>query len=115
MDINSLNAAYSELYTQKSSQSASKLEGNLSADFENKTDEELMDACKEFEAYFLEMMFKEMMKTIPQSEESSSYGSNMLDYYKDSMIQEIASESTETNGLGMAQMLYEQMKRNYEV
>ena len=39
--------------------------------------------------------------------------SSFWDYYKDNMIQEIASDSTEQEGLGLAQMLYEQMKRNY--
>ena len=34
----------------------------------------------------------------------------MVDYYKDNMLQELASMSTESGGLGLAQMLYEQMK-----
>ena len=37
----------------------------------------------------------------------------LVDYFKDNMIQELATQSTETNSLGLAQMLYEQMKRNY--
>lgn len=115
MDINSLNSAFADVYAGQNSKSTAKLEGNLSGDFSTKTQEELLDACKEFEAYFLEMMFKEMMKTIPQSEESSSYGTNLMDYYKDNMIQELASQSTDTNSLGLAQMLYDQMKRNYDI
>ena len=55
------------------------------------------------------------MKTIPESEETSSYTTNLMDYYKDSMVQEVASASTEQNSLGLAQMLYEQMKRNYNL
>ena len=39
----------------------------------------------------------------------------MLDYFKDEMIQKVAEDSTEQNSLGLAQMLYEQMKRNYGV
>jgi len=37
----------------------------------------------------------------------------MTDYFEDQMIQNIASESTEQSSLGLAQMLYEQMRRNY--
>ena len=74
-----------------------------------------MDACQQFESYFLEQMFKEMLKTIPKNEELSGSSSTLLDYYKDEMIQNIAAESTEQNSLGLAQMLYEQMKRNYEL
>ena len=72
-----------------------------------------MDACKQFEAYFLEQMFKEMVKTIPKSENSSGSTNSMLDYFKDEMIQQVAADSTEQNSLGLAQMLFEQMKRNY--
>ena len=74
-----------------------------------------VSACKQFEAYFLEQMFKEMMKTIPESDETSSSNSQLMDYYKDEMVQQIASDSTEQNSLGLAQMLYEQMKRNYNL
>jgi flagellar protein FlgJ len=60
-------------------------------------------------------MFKEMMKTVPKSEETTSYGSNLTEYMKDNLLQEIAADSTEGNSLGLAQMLYEQMKRNYDL
>ena len=75
----------------------------------------LMDACKQFEAYFIEQMYKGMMKTIPTNEETSNYTSTMMDYYKDQMVQSMAEESTAQGGFGLAQMLYEQMKRNYGV
>ena len=116
MDISNISAMYQN-YGQTAAGSAtgnqiSQLQGK---DMSQATDEELMDACKEFEAYFVEQMFKEMVKTIPESENTSSYTSNLMDYYKDNMIQEIASESTEQGSLGLAQMLYEQMKRNYNL
>ena len=117
MDISSLygsSALDSTAYTNAANQTASKIQNQVSgADYTKATDDELMDACKQFEAYFLEQMFKEMMKTIPESEDTSSSNSQLMDYYKDEMIQNIATESTETNSLGLAQMLYEQMKRNY--
>ncbi|MBQ7955035.1 MAG: rod-binding protein [Lachnospiraceae bacterium] len=114
MDISGITAAYADIYTKQQNQTASKLETELDADFTQKTEDELMDACKEFEAYFLEMMFKEMMNTIPKDEDSaSSYASGMMDYYQDSMLRELAGQSTESSPMGLAQMLYEQMKRNY--
>ena len=79
------------------------------------TDAELMDACKQFEAYFLEQMFKSMMDTVPKNEEMSGSGSALMDYYTDEMVQQLASDSTEQNSLGLAQMLYEQMKRNHNL
>ena len=117
MDISSLygsSALDSTAYTNAANQTASKLQDKLnSSDYSKATDDELMDACKQFESYFLEQMFKEMMKTIP--EDTSSSNSQLMDYYKDEMVQQIASDSTEQNSLGLAQMLYEQMKRNYNL
>lgn len=82
------------------------------------TDEELMNACKQFEAYLLEQVFKEMQKTISFGDDEDSgaglslASSNALvDYFKDQTIAEVAGNSTERNGLGIAQMLYESMKR----
>ena len=115
MDIGNMSSAYNDLYASASKTASSKLEGQLKSDYSNATDEELMDACKKFESYFLEQVFKEMVKTIPESESSSSSNSTMLDYFKDEMIQKVAEDSTEQNSLGLAQMLYEQMKRNYGV
>ena len=39
---------------------------------------------------------------------------SMMDFYKDKMIQSMAEETADQNGgLGLARMLYEQMRRNY--
>ena len=108
MDIGNITSTYKDIFASASNASASKLEGQLKSDYSNATDDELMDACKQFEAYFMEQMFKEMVNTIPNSSTT-----NMLDYFKDEMIQKIAADSTEQNSLGLAQILYEQMKRNY--
>ncbi len=113
MDIGNLASNYSDLYTSASRQATDKLEKDLKSDYSKATDQELMDACKKFEAYFLEQVFKEMMKTVPENEERAASTSNMLDYYKEQFVQNIAAESTEQSNLGLSQMLYEQMKRNY--
>lgn len=113
MDIGSMNASYSDIYKTATNASVSKLENQLGTDYSKATDKELMDVCKQFEAYFLEQVFKEMAKTVSLTETSSSANSTMMDYYKDQMIQTLAAQSTEQNGLGLAQTLYDQMRRNY--
>ena len=114
MDIGGLNSNYTDYLTSgvKNSQ-ADALRDQLKTDYSKATDEELMNACKQFEAYFLEQVFKGMQKTVPESQFSSSATSSLVDYYKDNMIQELAKQSTETNSIGLAQTMYEQMKRNY--
>lgn len=113
MDISSLTSTYNDIYGASANQSASKLESQLKTDYANSTEEELMDACKQFEAYFLEQVFKEMVKTIPNENGGDESSASMLDYYKDQMVQNLATDSTEQNSLGLAQMLFEQMRRNY--
>ena len=115
MDFSNVASMYTDTYANASNRAADRLQNKLDgADYTKATDDELMDACKQFEAYFVEQMFKEMMKTIPSESESAGSVNSMMDYYKDIMIQNIAEETADQNGgLGLAQMLYEQMRRNY--
>ena len=102
-----MTSSYKELYSN--SAQLSKLETTVKSDPNGMKDEELMDACKQFEAYFLEQVFKEMQKTVHKSEDQNS----LMEYFEDQYVQKIAEDSTENNSLGLAQMLYEQMRRNY--
>ena len=115
MDIGNINSTYDNIYKSASNASASKMEDQLNTDFTKATEEELMNVCKEFEAYFMEQVMKSMWKTVPESEETSGANASMLSYYKEEMIKQTAMDSTEQNGLGLAQTLYEQMKRNYGI
>lgn len=115
MDIGNITNAYTDLLKTQSSRTASQIEQQAGKDLSGASDEELMDACKKFEAYFVEQMFKEMAKTIPDSDNTSSYASQITDYYKENMIQQISEAETEQGNLGLAKMLYEQMKRNYSL
>lgn len=75
----------------------------------NASDEELMEACKSFEAYLLEQVFKGMEKTILKDEEKEN---DYLMQFSDMLYEEYAKEATKSQGIGLAQMLYESMKRN---
>ena len=97
---------------------ADKLQGSLEkTDYSKSTEDELMNVCKEFESYFVEQVFKALEKMVPESEDSSG-ASSYMDYFGDMLTQEYATAATESDngrGLGIAQMLYEQMKRNYNL
>lgn len=115
MDFSNIIGMYADTYANAANQRAAGLQDKLKdADYAKATDAELMDACKQFEAYFIEQMYKGMMKTIPTNENNSNYTATMMDYYKDQMVQAVAEETTNQNGgFGLAQMLYDQMKRNF--
>ena len=97
-------------------------------------DDELMEVCKDFESYFLEQMLKSMVKMTKvdgdtddsnlysslfgMTDNSDSGMSTLSSYFGDEIVQQVADKMTESNGgkgLGLAQQLYEQMKRNYGV
>lgn len=109
-----VSSAYSSFIA---SQAASKLDSRIKTkDYSKSSEEQLLDACKEFEAYFVEQIFKEMQKTVDVFKDGETNpNDSLVDYFKDSTIQELAGTMTETQGLGLAQMLFEQMKRNYNM
>lgn len=109
----SIGDIYNNYYTQNNASSvkASALEGKLNSDaLKEATDEELMDACKEFEAYLIEQVMKQVQESIPKSEEEED--NKYLDYFGDMMLQEYAGVITDNGDLGIARMLYESMKNN---
>lgn len=112
LTIDGLNALYGA-ETMTNNTTTNKLEDTLNSDLSKATEDELMDVCKDFEAYFTEQMFKAMQKMVPESENVSSSTKQLQEYYKEQMIQSFADQSAQGEGLGIAQMLYEQMKRNY--
>lgn len=110
------SSLYTDLLADTTNSSASRLEGKLNSDYTSSTEDELMEVCKEFEAYFTEQVFKALQKMVPESEGSSSSATQLMSYAKERLTQEYANNSSENgSGLGLAQMLYEQMKRNYNI
>ena len=114
MSLSDMNiTGYNGYQTQVSNASANALENTLSKVGDDTTEEELMDACREFEAYFIEQIYKGMEKTVMKAEDEESSG-NYLEYFQDMQTQEYAKlASQQGNGIGLASQLYEQMKRNY--
>ncbi len=114
--ISGIGGSYEQALSQATSAN-NKLDNTLSKDYTNSTDAELMEVAKEFEAYFLEQMFKSMEKMVPESEFTSSTTKTMTEYYQEKLLSEYASSATSEGqeGVGIAQLIYEQMKRNYNL
>lgn len=71
------------------------------------TDDEMMEACKEFEAYMIEQVYKQMEKTIMKADEEEN---DYETYFGDMHIQEFAEMASEQGTFGLAQQLYDAMK-----
>ena len=130
--IDNLNSIYANsTYTNQTTNSISnKLN---STDFSKASDDELMEVCKDFESYFVEQMLKSMAKMssvdgsnsdniyaslFGVTEDSDSGMNTLSSYFGDELMSSMADRVVENQsgkGLGIAQTLYEQMKRNYSV
>lgn len=93
----------SQTKTEKLSSSLSNIENGTA------TDEELMAACKEFEAYLVEQVIKNTKSAMLEDEDSEG---EYMKMFGDTLNQSYAEMITENADLGIAQMLYESMKRN---
>lgn len=111
MAISIGNDAY---YLQGMQNASAAKAGKLSSSLNNiengaATDEELMEACKEFEVYLVEQVIKSTRSAMLSDEDSQG---EYMKMFGDKLNQSYAEMLTETAGLGIAQMLYESMKRN---
>ena len=113
LDISSMNSLYTDFIKNNAISKETSVDGGR--DYSKASDEDLMEVCKKFESYFLEQVMKEMMKTVNTDESSSGSMNTLTSYFKDELISKVAEQSTETNSNGLAQMLFEQMKRNYDL
>lgn len=117
-DLGSLSGAgaASQLsYQANANADIDKLKNAAKGVSDESTDEELMDVCKQFESYLLEQVMKEMEKTtkVFAPEDKNDSTSKLVDLYKDKVMQQAASDLTDKQGLGIAQMMYENLKNTY--
>lgn len=117
MDIPGLGN-YTDYAADIDSAAADKLQEKLENTKNVQDDEALLDACKQFEAFLWEQVYKEMEKTTKlfgDDDEEEGYASNMTGLFKDEFIQKISEQTVEGGSNSLAQQLYEQAKRNYNL
>lgn len=119
MDIGGMGSAYSDYLSTQAAQSnkAAALQSKLENSAGSESDEELMDACKEFEAYFVEKIFDTMLestKMFSDDKDENSYGNKMVDVFKETALHQLSTQVADSGSVGLARTLYEQMKRQNE-
>ena len=118
-DISGINATGITEYAMRESKNAATeaLRNKLEQTNEKSSDDELWAACKGFESYFLEQIFKEMQKSVDalKPEKSDNSTSTLVDFFKDQTLQDVCATSVDKQSNGFAQMLYENLKRNYDI
>lgn len=105
-DVSSVYDTYSQAMRNASASSATSALGLAG---EDSTDEELMNACKEFEEYFVEKIISQAKKSVAMSDDEEG---EYMKYFGDMLNQSYAEAVSSGDGVGLAQQLYESMKRN---
>ena len=73
----------------------------------NANDQQAKDACKEFEALFINMMLKELRATVNKS--GLMDGGKAEEVFTSLMDTQMSREMAAQGGIGLAEMLYRQM------
>ncbi len=107
----SINPIFNQALTNANNNK--NIDNSLSKDYNKATDEELMSACKQFETYFLEQIFKGMKNTVIKADEGSN--NQYVEYFEGMQYEKYATDATENGGIGLAKMLYESMKRTNDI
>lgn len=105
ISINNTYPGINNILNNSTEVSKVKLEDSLKNINSETESEELLEACKDFEQYFVEQVMKEFTKSLDVFNNNT-----YMEYFGDTLVSEYAKTVTESGNLGMAQMLYESMK-----
>lgn len=112
MAINGIGDTYFTNYSVTANDVASD---NLTQQVQSaESDEEMLDACKQFEAYMIQQMFKTMQETAKVfSDDDDDDSTGYVNMFQDNYLSTIAEQMVNSGqGLGIAEQLYQSMKNN---
>lgn len=111
-NISAINAQnISDINTvKKSSLETKDFKQALDSAIQNGEEQELKEACVEFESYFLNMMFKSMRKTVV-SGGGLFEKSNAEKMFQEMLDEELTNKMANEGGIGLADMMYKQLSR----
>lgn len=102
---NDITSAYAQI--NESESKASDFQKIIDQAIAEQDDKELKKACEEFEAYYVQRLFKEMRKTIPDG--GLFEQSNEKNIYTEMLDTEYSNVISKGSGTGIAEILYKQL------
>ena len=79
------------------------------------TDEETLDACRQFESYMIQQMYKNMEKIAKafSDDDEDDSSSDYVNMFSDNYLEEIADKMVYSGqGLGISEKMYQSIKAN---
>ncbi len=113
-----LNSLTSQASSLKNSQQASDVEKAASGISKNSSKEELTNAAKTFESYFVEQGIKEVKKTndeLKGDDDTDAYAQQVSDMYMDTTIQTLASDIVDDYGDRFTEDMVKNMQAQYGI
>lgn len=113
-----LNSLTSQASSLKNSQQASDVEKAASGISKNSSREELTNAAKTFESYFVEQVIKEVKKTndeLKGDDDTDAYAQQVSDMYMDTTIQTLASDIVDDYGDRFTEDMVKNMQAQYGI
>ena len=80
---------------------------------ENSSEEEMKQAIKDFESYFVEQILKNVQESLKSDEDSSN--AQLTEFFMGQVGEQLADQIVDQVGNRMTQTLYEHMCRNYHI
>lgn len=95
---------------------ATKVKNRTKGLSKDSTEDELRDAVKSFESYFVEQVIKQIHKSTKMfNNKDNTPMSQLKDMYMDNLYRDVASKIVDRSGERYTSSLVEQMKRNYGI
>jgi len=109
LDTSYLYSTYGQAVSNATSSSLQSTLGNVNGE---SSDEELMNVCKNFEAYFVQKIIEQAKKSIAGEEEEQG---EYMQYFGDMRNEQYANIIAESGSVGLAQQLYDSIKSNNNI
>ncbi|MBQ1993617.1 MAG: rod-binding protein [Lachnospiraceae bacterium] len=106
LDVSSLYNSYNITSSKSSS-----LQSDLKNVNDKSSDDELMNACKGFESYFVQKIIEQAKKTVKSEDDQGEY----MQYFGDTLNQTYADIIADSGSVGLAKQLYDSMKSTYNL
>ena len=108
-----IKTQYNNTTATNAANGATKSIGGIS---ETSSREEIEEAVKSFEGYFVEQMIKEMKKSVDNiNDDEDSSTSMYTDYFMDGTISKLASDLVDQLGGNITDDFVDQIMRNYGI
>ncbi len=106
------NTYQTPMTDQKETINTDDFKKKLEAAAEAKDETKIKEVCKQFESIFVNMLFKEMRKTVQEG--GLTEKSNARETFEGMLDEEMAKKITEAGGIGLADMMVKNFLNKYD-